>query len=117
MKKFLLLVIIALISSFALLWVNIDVNPERVTTIFASSAFYDVNDKLFHVRLSPASEWQITIPLNEMVNAEDGRFYNHMGIDILALLRAIYQDITRAHIVSGASTITSQVIRHKACYF
>ena len=119
MKKFLLLVIIALISCFALLWVNIDVNPERVTTIFASSAFYDVNDKLFHVRLSPASEWQITIPLNEMgkwlplvaVNAEDGRFYNHMGIDILALLRAIYQDITRAHIVSGASTITSQVIR------
>lgn len=119
MKKFLLLVIIALISSFILLWVNIDVNPERVTTIFASPAFHDVNDKLFHVRLSPASEWQITIPLNEMgkwlplvaVNAEDGRFYNHVGIDFLALLRAIYQDITRGHIVSGASTITSQVIR------
>ena len=119
MKKFLLLVIIASFSAFALLWVNIDVNPERVTTIFASPAFYDVNDKLFHVRLSPASEWQIPITLSEMgkwlplvaVNAEDGRFYNHMGVDFIALLRAIFQDVTRGRVVSGASTITSQVIR------
>ena len=119
MKKFLLLVIIAGLSAFALLWVNIDVNPERVTTIFASPAFYDVNGKLFHVRLSPASEWQIPIPLSEMgkwlplvaVNAEDGRFYNHMGVDFIALLRAVFQDVTRGRVVSGASTITSQVIR------
>ena len=116
MKKYIFLVPVIL---FACLWFSIDINPERVTTIYGSPALYDINGRLFHVRLSPDSEWQIPIPLGEMgrwlplvaVNAEDGRFYGHMGIDPLAMLRALYKDITRGRIVSGASTITSQVIR------
>ncbi len=115
MKKLFLVPVIL----FSVLWFNIDINPERVTKIFGSPAFYDVNGKLFNVRLSPASEWQIPVPLNEMgtwlpivaVNAEDGRFYRHFGIDFIAMLRAVAQDLTRGKIVSGASTITSQVIR------
>ncbi len=103
----------------AALWFSIDINPERVVKIIASPAFYETSGKLFHVKLSPASEWQIPIPLDEMgkwlplvaVNAEDGRFYSHHGIDFLAMLRAMTQDITRRRVVSGASTITSQVIR------
>lgn len=115
MKKFLLLPVII----FAALWFYIDINPEMVTTIYGSPALYDINGKLFHVRLSPDSEWQIPIPLNDMgkwlplvaVNAEDGRFFRHVGIDMLSMFRAIAQDITKGHVVSGASTITSQVIR------
>ena len=87
--------------------------------INGSQAFYDVNGKLFHVKLSPSSEWQIPIRLDDMgkwlplvaIGAEDGRFWRHSGIDFLALGRAIFQDITRLRRVSGASTITSQVIR------
>lgn len=116
MKKYIFLVPVII---FLALWISIDINPERVTTIYGSPALYDIKGKLFHVRLSPDSEWQIPIPLGEMgkwlplvaVNAEDGRFYGHIGIDIIAMLRAVYQDITRGRIVSGASTITSQVIR------
>ena len=118
MKKFLLLPVI-LIVIIIVLWLNINVNSERVTTIFGSPAFYDVNGKLFHVRLSPDSEWQIPISLDEMgkwlplvaINAEDGRFYRHFGIDFIAMARAIAKDLMRGKIVSGASTITSQVIR------
>ena len=114
-KIFLALIIISL----GALWFSIDINPERVINIFASPAFYDSSGKLFHVKLSPTSEWQIPIPLDEMgkwlplvaVNAEDGRFYSHHGIDFIAMLRALTQDITRGRVVSGASTITSQVIR------
>ncbi|MBR1486411.1 MAG: penicillin-binding protein 1C, partial [Synergistaceae bacterium] len=103
----------------AILFFSIDVNPERVKNISGSTAFYDTNEKLFHVKLSPASEWQIPIKLEEMgkwlplvaVNAEDGRFYSHFGIDFLAMARAVWKDLTRGKIVSGASTITSQVIR------
>ena len=115
MKKFLLLLVII----FAGLYFSININAERVTTIFGSPALYDVNGKLFHVRLSPDSEWQIPISINEMgkwlplvaVNVEDGRFYRHIGIDLLAMLRAVTQDLTRGRVISGASTITSQVIR------
>ncbi|MBQ7543781.1 MAG: penicillin-binding protein 1C [Synergistaceae bacterium] len=116
MKKYLFLLPVL---AFGVLWLSIDINPERVTTIFGSPALYDSEGRLFHVRLSPDSEWQIPIPLGEMgkwlplvaVNAEDGRFYRHGGIDFIAMLRAVYKDITRGRIVSGASTITSQVIR------
>ena len=116
MKKLSALIII---SALIYIWLSIDINPARVTEIYGSPAFYDRNGVLFHVRLSPASEWQIPIPLGEMgkwlplvaVNAEDGRFFRHFGIDILSLMRAVYQDITRLDTVSGASTITSQVVR------
>ncbi|MBQ7154588.1 MAG: penicillin-binding protein 1C [Synergistaceae bacterium] len=119
MKKYLFLLLFIPIIAFGVVWLNIDINPERVTTIFGSPALYDSEGRLFHVRLSPDSEWQIPIPLEEMgrwlplvaVNAEDGRFWRHGGIDYLAMLRAVYKDITRGKIVSGASTITSQVIR------
>ncbi len=97
--------------------VNIDTN--RITEIYGSKSFYDVNGKLYHVRLSPKSEWQIPVKLSEMgkwlplvaVKAEDGRFYGHIGIDVLSVMRAVLQNIARLETVSGASTITSQVIR------
>ncbi|MBR2208439.1 MAG: penicillin-binding protein 1C, partial [Synergistaceae bacterium] len=119
MKKAFLIIISVFLSAFLILFFSIDVNPERVKNIFGSTAFYDTNDKLFHVRLSPASEWQIPIKLEEMgkwlplvaVNAEDGRFYSHFGIDFLAMARAVWKDLIRGKIVSGASTITSQVVR------
>lgn len=118
-KYFLLALSVILIAGFSWLWSINDINPERVTVIFGSPAMYDSEGRLFHVRLSPASEWQIPIPLDDMgkwlplvaVNAEDGRFYRHPGIDVIAMSRAIAQDILRWDIVSGASTITSQVIR------
>ena len=119
MKKISLLLVLISAVIFAGLWLNIDINPEKVTVIFGSPALYDVEGRLFHVRLSPASEWQIPIPLEDMgkwlplvaVNAEDGRFFRHFGIDVLAMLRAVAQDVSRGRVISGASTITSQVIR------
>ncbi|MBQ7197455.1 MAG: penicillin-binding protein 1C [Synergistaceae bacterium] len=119
MKKKFCFIAGVVLSAILILFSSIEINPERVKTIFGSTAFYDANGKLFHVRLSPASEWQIPIKLEEMgqwlplvaVNAEDGRFYNHFGIDFIALARAAWKDLTRGRIVSGASTITSQVIR------
>ena len=119
MKKLILSLFTLSLIIFSGLWLTIDLNPERVTTIFGSPALYDSEGRLFHVRLSPDSEWQIPIPLSEMgkwlplvaVNAEDGRFYSHFGIDLVAMMRALFKDVTRGRIVSGASTITSQVIR------
>ena len=118
-KYFLPALAVIILVGFAWLWSVNEINPERVTVIFGSPAMYDSEGRLFHVRLSPASEWQIPIPLAEMgkwlplvaVNAEDGRFYRHSGIDFVAMARAVAQDILRWDVVSGASTITSQVIR------
>ncbi|MCL2293845.1 MAG: transglycosylase domain-containing protein [Spirochaetes bacterium] len=43
--------------------------------------------------------------------AEDRRFYRHIGVDGLAMLRAFYQNIRGGRMVSGASTITMQLAR------
>src|SRR6185312_5939985 len=42
---------------------------------------------------------------------EDRRFYDHRGVDPLALGRAAFQLVTSGHIVSGGSTITMQLAR------
>ncbi len=43
--------------------------------------------------------------------AEDGRFYRHHGFDARAIGRALWGNLTRRLIVSGASTITQQLVR------
>ena len=45
------------------------------------------------------------------VFAEDKRFYSHPGVDILSIIRALYQNISGGKSVSGASTITMQLSR------
>ena len=49
--------------------------------------------------------------LAAFVAAEDRRFYDHHGVDWLAALRALRDDIVSLHVVSGASTITMQLAR------
>lgn len=42
---------------------------------------------------------------------EDKNFYDHCGVYLPSILRAISQNITRRKIVSGASTLTMQTVR------
>ncbi|MFH1117715.1 MAG: penicillin-binding protein 1C [Pseudomonadota bacterium] len=46
-----------------------------------------------------------------VIAAEDKRFYHHPGFDPVALLRALCTNIVNGRTVSGASTITQQVVR------
>jgi 1A family penicillin-binding protein len=43
--------------------------------------------------------------------SEDSDFYNHKGIDFLAILRALYKDITQLRTSQGGSTITQQLVK------
>lgn len=43
--------------------------------------------------------------------AEDSRFFHHPGVDPLAVARAFFQNIKHWKVVSGASTITMQLVR------
>jgi membrane peptidoglycan carboxypeptidase len=45
------------------------------------------------------------------IATEDATFYNNPGFDPLSIVRAAKDDITTGHIVSGASTITQQLVR------
>ncbi|CAK7013976.1 MAG: Penicillin-binding protein 1C [Desulfovibrio sp.] len=84
-----------------------------------SPALLDSRGELFHARLSENEEFCLPVRLADMgkwlplvaVEVEDRRFYSHFGVDVLALARATAQNARSFSVVSGASTITSQVIR------
>ena len=87
-----------------------DYHPATVTSVFSDDGrkigeFY--------------KERRIVIPLSEMpenlirafVAAEDSRFREHPGIDILSIFRASLKNFKAGTIVQGGSTITQQVTK------
>jgi len=47
-----------------------------------------------------------------IVAAEDKRFYEHHGVDLRGMLRAVWADITHHGAVQGGSTITQQFVKN-----
>lgn len=64
-------------------------------------------------------EKQRRVPLDDLgtpiqdaiIAAEDARFYDHFGVDPLAMGRALFASLVRGRVVSGASTLTQQLAR------
>lgn len=52
------------------------------------------------------------IYIDAVISVEDHRFYNHKGIDIIAIGRAIVNDIKAMDFVEGGSTITQQLSKN-----
>ncbi|MDR0355202.1 MAG: PBP1A family penicillin-binding protein, partial [Deltaproteobacteria bacterium] len=65
------------------------------------------------------NEHRLVTPLNRIpkrvveafVAAEDSSFFNHQGVDLLGIGRAVVANFKAGHTVQGASTITQQMIR------
>ena len=49
--------------------------------------------------------------IEALIAVEDKRFYDHFGVDLLAVSRAIRSVVATGEVVSGASTITMQAAR------
>jgi penicillin-binding protein 2D len=48
-----------------------------------------------------------------LVAVEDSRFYEHNGIDLKGIARAIVKDVAKRRMAEGGSTITQQLIKNK----
>ena len=59
------------------------------------------------VDIDDVSPWLV----EATIAVEDKRFRSHLGVDPIAVTRAIWQNVSRGRRVSGASTITMQTIR------
>ncbi len=49
--------------------------------------------------------------INAFIAAEDARFFEHRGVDMLGIGRAMIENIKAGHVVQGGSTITQQITR------
>lgn len=50
---------------------------------------------------------------NALIAIEDARFYEHGGIDIRGIARALVKDVVKGKMAQGGSTITQQLIKNK----
>ncbi|WP_225888776.1 penicillin-binding protein 1C [Myxococcus xanthus] len=72
-----------------------------------------------HVFLAPDERWRIPTQLERvdpdyvqaLLALEDKRFFHHPGVDPLAVLRAATRNLSTGRRVSGASTLTMQLVR------
>jgi penicillin-binding protein 1A len=66
------------------------------------------------------SESRILVDTNEIapimqqaiVAIEDKRFYEHHGVDLRGIARAVWADVTHKSVVEGGSTITQQLVKN-----
>lgn len=85
----------------------------------ASTRLLDRNGVLIHEVRASDGTLADAMPLSEMgervklamVAAEDKRFYQHFGVDLMAVVRAAAQNLRAVRIRSGASTLTMQLAR------
>jgi penicillin-binding protein 1A len=78
---------------------------------------------VYDVRGRPIGEFyhqrRIDVPLDRMpphviqalLAAEDSRFFAHGGVDVFAVMRAVFSNLRRRAVREGASTITQQLVR------
>ena len=76
------------------------------------------NNELIGARIAKDGQWRFpkikTVPdkfIHCITNFEDQYFYQHLGFNPISIARAIYQNIRSRKVVSGASTITQQLVR------
>jgi penicillin-binding protein 1A len=66
------------------------------------------------------SQSRVLIPETEMspwireaiVDVEDRRFYDHRGVDVRGIVRAVWADVRNQSVVQGGSTITQQYVKN-----
>ncbi len=81
-----------------------------------SSRVYDDNNEIIDEfftedrKIVKISEIPSIIPA-AFIAAEDSRFYQHRGVDIPSIFRAVFKNFEAGHIVQGASTITQQIAK------
>lgn len=87
-------------------------------TGYSSIKVFD-NQRRFVGRLLPEKRYWVTIdriPLflqKAVVAVEDARFYEHGGIDLRGIARAVVKDVIKRRLAEGGSTITQQLIKNR----
>jgi penicillin-binding protein 1C len=108
-----------LVALAACAWVYSLGRPPLGKDLETSHVVLDREGRLLRAYATTEGRWRLPATTKEvdprflklLFAYEDKRFYEHDGVDPLALGRAAFQLVTQGHIVSGGSTLTMQVAR------
>jgi penicillin-binding protein 1C len=92
--------------------------PKPLFDAPTSMVLEDKNGDLLGARIASDGQWRFpttqALPPKftaALIEFEDRHFYHHTGVNPLAFLRAMSQNIKNQRVVSGGSTLTMQTIR------
>lgn len=113
MKKFVkfLIILILILISLGLLIIGNGYNmyKEAIQEMPIQEKVEEIRQKENYTKLSELPQ----IYINAVISVEDHRFYEHNGIDVIAIGRAIINDIKAMSFVEGGSTITQQIAKNE----
>ncbi|MER9477228.1 penicillin-binding protein 1C, partial [Mesorhizobium sp. M0520] len=110
---------LAAITAAALWQLDRAFPPPLPAALTVSTEVQDRDGQLLRAFATPDGYWRLATSLDQvdkqfvdmLVTYEDKRFWDHQGVDVLALARAAGQFATSGHIVSGGSTLPMQLAR------
>jgi penicillin-binding protein 1A len=89
----------------------IDFNPRQTSQIFDKHGELIANVYKGEHRVMVNYADIAPFVIEALIAAEDTMFFEHNGISINAIVRAIIKDLQQGSLVEGASTITQQLVR------
>ncbi len=87
-------------------------HPEKNGYIYASDGTVLAVLRGSENRRVVASDQIADVMKQAIVAVEDRRFYEHRGVDVRGILRALWDDIRSKKVVEGGSTITQQFVKN-----
>ena len=104
-------------------WLSTDLPSPGVLyerTAVPSTKIFDRKGRLLYEVMDPHGGKHSPVPLSEMpldlrqatIATEDATFYLNPGVDLKAVLRAIWINLRGGDVISGGSTITQQLARN-----
>ncbi len=93
--------------------------PDPLFDVSYSTVLLDRDEQMLGGRLAADEQWRFPeaeegVPetfAKAIVAFEDKRFYRHIGVDVLAIGRAVRDNLSSKGVVSGGSTLTMQTMR------
>ncbi len=120
-KFFLTIIVIALLLvtagsvAFALIWHSETLDTNRLTTMAQTATFYDSTQQVInaHNNIQYCSLEQINPnTVKAFVAVEDRTFYQHHGLSLPRIGKALANNIVAGYSKEGASTITQQLVKN-----
>jgi penicillin-binding protein 1A len=88
-----------------------DYKPDAVTSVYSSDG--TLIGEFYKERRYPVSLSEIPEHVRKaFLASEDANFYEHPGIDVVSIVRALIKNIQTGKSLQGGSTITQQVVKN-----
>lgn len=108
-EKVLIIILVILLSiGFIIIGSGYNMYKEAIEEVPLDEKVEEIKEKANYTSLDEMPD----IYIKAVVAVEDHRFYEHGGIDVIAIGRAMWNDLKAMSFVEGGSTITQQLAKN-----